>query len=304
MHLNDSASDDIILVINTGIPNMISIVIPLYNKQNVIKYTIESVIRQTLTDWECIVVDDGSTDSSSLIVNSFNDRRIKYFYKSNGGVSSARNYGAVHAKGDWVVFLDADDVLVEDCLEAFSECGEIDGIDIVAGNFFVVKGDKRIVHNSFSHVGETSNPFREFFKKKLYMRPGSFMIRRSVAIQIPYNLRFSRYEDLEVQINYMLCCRIFVLNKPVMEYKTDTCELSISRNNFSGDYLSYLELPSKDFWSRMVIYRLMYVALRNYWNVPSVRKQYIKFLPMIIFSSIVNVIITIWNNLKYIINKL
>ena len=72
---------------------MISVVLPLFNKEQTVKKTIESVLKQSFKEFELIVIDDGSTDQSFEIVNSFNDERIKLFKKNNGGVSSTRNYG-------------------------------------------------------------------------------------------------------------------------------------------------------------------------------------------------------------------
>lgn len=89
---------------------MISVVIPLYNKEKSIKSTLESVLEQTYTDYEIVVVDDGSTDNSVNVVNEFSDCRIRLIRKVNGGVSSARNEGILAAKGEYIAFLDGDDL--------------------------------------------------------------------------------------------------------------------------------------------------------------------------------------------------
>ncbi len=90
---------------------MISIIIPLYNAARFIAETLQSVQAQTYTDWECIVVDDGSTDNGAEIVLRMAqaDTRICYVYQSNAGPSAARNHGLRLAKGDYIQFLDADD---------------------------------------------------------------------------------------------------------------------------------------------------------------------------------------------------
>lgn len=88
---------------------MISVVIPLYNKATSISSTLECVLNQTLTDWEVVVVDDGSTDDSANIVSSMDDTRIRLIRQPNAGVSAARNRGAIEAEGDFIAFLDADD---------------------------------------------------------------------------------------------------------------------------------------------------------------------------------------------------
>ncbi len=89
---------------------MFSVVIPLYNKSESIAVTLQSVIEQSFTNFEVIVVDDGSTDDSVSIVKQIKDNRIRIIKKQNGGVSSARNVGIENAKFEYIAFLDADDI--------------------------------------------------------------------------------------------------------------------------------------------------------------------------------------------------
>ena len=90
---------------------MITIIIPLYNAARFIEETLHSVQAQTYTDWECIIVDDGSTDGGASVVQRIarEDARIHYVYQTNAGPSAARNHGLRLAKGDYIQFLDADD---------------------------------------------------------------------------------------------------------------------------------------------------------------------------------------------------
>ena len=98
---------------------MISVVIPLYNKEKSITTTLESVLAQTYTDYEVVVVDDGSTDSSAEVVRSMmaKSNKIRLIQKPNGGVCSARNRGILEAKGYYIALLDGDDIWDKDFLK-------------------------------------------------------------------------------------------------------------------------------------------------------------------------------------------
>jgi glycosyltransferase involved in cell wall biosynthesis len=96
----------------------VSVIIPTYNRANLINKAIQSVLDQTYTDFEIIVVDDGSTDNTENVVKGFQDERIRYMYhKKNMGVSSARNTGIISAKGVFISFQDSDDVWLPKKLE-------------------------------------------------------------------------------------------------------------------------------------------------------------------------------------------
>ena len=89
----------------------ISIIIPIYKVEKYIRECLDSILNQTFTDWEALLIDDGSPDNSGVICDEYaaKDNRFKVFHKENGGVSSARNLGLEKATGEWVTFIDADD---------------------------------------------------------------------------------------------------------------------------------------------------------------------------------------------------
>ena len=83
----------------------VSVILPTYNRKNELKASIDSVLNQTYTDYELIIVDDGSTDDTYNHISKYlSDDRIRYYYKQNGGVSSARNYGISKANGEYIAF--------------------------------------------------------------------------------------------------------------------------------------------------------------------------------------------------------
>jgi len=96
-----------------------TVVIPSYNRSHIVGRAIESVLNQSYSDFEIIVVDDGSTDNTKEVVCQYMDSRIHYFFQENSGVSAARNTGSKLAKGDYLVFLDSDDYVNDNWLKDF-----------------------------------------------------------------------------------------------------------------------------------------------------------------------------------------
>ncbi len=111
---------------------LISIVVPVYNVELYLEKCIASILKQTYSELEVIIVDDGSTDGSGAICDKYQkmDGRISVYHKKNGGASSARNLGLSHAKGEFIGFVDGDDFIAEDMYESMLEAMEED-VDIV-----------------------------------------------------------------------------------------------------------------------------------------------------------------------------
>lgn len=119
----------------------ISIIIPVYNTEKYLNACLESIKEQTFDDFEAIIVDDGSTDSSYETAKKFSDtdKRFKVFRTENGGVSKARNYALEKACGKYATFVDSDDELYKTALETLYRAAEENDADISAGTVTVVK---------------------------------------------------------------------------------------------------------------------------------------------------------------------
>lgn len=102
---------------------MISIIVPVYNAERWLRRCVDSILAQTHTDFELMLVDDGSTDASGAICDEYGSRdsRVRVFHKPNGGVSSARNLGLDNARGEWISFVDSDDEIRN--INTFTEAG-------------------------------------------------------------------------------------------------------------------------------------------------------------------------------------
>lgn len=133
----------------------VTVVVPFYNVQDCLKRCIDSVLNQSFTSFEIILVDDGSTDDSSSVGRLMCgvDSRIRYYYKKNGGVSSARNAGLSLAVGKYVMFIDADDTISENALDALYSAAEINDADIVYGKYCIASKEglsvrQKLIDNS------------------------------------------------------------------------------------------------------------------------------------------------------------
>lgn len=117
---------------------MISVIMPTYNRADAIQRAIESVINQTYRDYELLIIDDGSTDGTEIRVRKMDDKRIRYFrYCKNRGANYARNYGMKHAEGEFVAFLDSDNIWKENFLECRMTEMERHRVDFVFGRIEV-----------------------------------------------------------------------------------------------------------------------------------------------------------------------
>lgn len=165
---------------------MISIIIPLYNKEHCIRETLFSVLSQSYKDFEIVIVNDGSKDSSKEVVESIEDSRIRLINKENEGVSKARNRGIKEAKGEWVFFLDADDLMSEGCLQALVDLGnQYPQAKILSGNFITQKEDKEIKSSTINERCLISNPYELIWKEKWHFRLGSFMAKSEILPLFP-----------------------------------------------------------------------------------------------------------------------
>lgn len=129
--------------------DLISIIVPMYNAEKFIGRCIKSVINQTVSNWELLLIDDGSTDyTANICKNYIRDNRIHLFNKKNSGVSDTRNLGIAQSKGNWITFLDADDELEKDYIENSTKIIKQNNLDIIIGEINSSLGQKYLIKDN------------------------------------------------------------------------------------------------------------------------------------------------------------
>ncbi len=173
----------------------VSVIVPVYNVEKYLKRCINSILNQTLQDIEIIFVDDGSTDSSKIIIEeklNLYREKIKYYYKENGGLSSARNYGIPYARGEYIAFLDSDDYIEPTMYEEMYNVAKKENSDMVECDFIWEYPDKQKYD-----CGQIYNDKKEALEKARVVAWNK-LIKREILekekIEFPFGLR---YEDVE-----------------------------------------------------------------------------------------------------------
>lgn len=115
-----------------------SIIVPVYNVAPYLRECLDSVLAQTYPNWECLCVNDGSTDDSGAILDEYalRDPRFRVFHKKNGGVALARQFGLGRVQGEWLVWLDSDDIALPNFLMAFQQCIACHDVDLVLTDYY------------------------------------------------------------------------------------------------------------------------------------------------------------------------
>ena len=131
----------------------LSIIIPIYNTRSYLPRCLDSILSQSYTDFELLLVDDGSTDTSGAICEAYaqKDTRIKVFHKENGGICAARNTGLDHAQGEWIYQMDSDDELIPDGLQTLMDCISED-VDVVMGGYEQYDLDGNLIETEKDHA--------------------------------------------------------------------------------------------------------------------------------------------------------
>lgn len=221
----------------------VSVIIPTYNRCRLVKEAIKSVLAQSFTDLEILVIDDGSTDDTAGMVKAVNDERCRYLYKPNGGAASARNMGLTNACGEFVAFLDSDDLWPKEYLEVMvpslqnaSDYGlAYCGITQVYPDGRIFKG-YRVKHCKSGWITES-------LFKKFYVGCQISVIRRHLLKDFYFNESFKIMDDVDFFLRLSLRTKFLFVPGVLITRRLQTDSLSqlAGKNRIDLDKITILE---------------------------------------------------------------
>jgi len=228
----------------------ISIVIPAFNVENQLHKCLDSVLNQSFTDWELILVDDGSTDETPKIADEYasKDARICVIHKKNGGVSSARNLGLEKVKGKWVTFIDSDDFIESSFFETFVNRFDEKMFELFMGDVEQIS----LEDQSFVEYGlrTTVCSLKEAIQNDRILRSGDLHAKmfnvdiiKNNSMSFEKKIHYS--EDRLFFDTYLLYVSYVALDSTICyNYRRMGNGLSYKLNDFESEYLCYKKLKS------------------------------------------------------------
>jgi glycosyltransferase involved in cell wall biosynthesis len=271
---------------------LVSVIIPAYNAARYIEDTLASVIAQTIQDIEIIVVNDGSTDKTKEILDRIAsaDIRINPIHKSNSGVSDTRNIGMKQAKGQYLAFLDADDIWQPNKLEI-----QINALKIHGSNWCITDCDTmdefgNILNNNISKMPKCKSHFEELLTWNTESFVGvmsSLVIDRAFSDGIRFNAAISSPADRDFVIHLARKSNVLYIPESLWQYRILTNSMSRNSSKVADDMLKMYEDYTDDFYGTKklkhhALYRVNYICYRTYLKNKELQKGLLSFLNYLI----------------------
>ena len=284
----------------------VSVVVPVYNAEKYLRQCLDSILSQSFSDWECILVDDGSGDGSAQICDEYanKDARFRTFHQENAGVSSARNFGIEKASGEYLVFLDSDDFLENNCLENLLDRKFIPDLTVFAfskvqdGNVIGIKKLQTIFSDNPEQVKEILLSMKvNSYTSDAFCFPWNKLFRLTLIkdndVKFPLDIHLR--EDEIFMYRYLNVCRsLEILSEPLHFYRITQSGLTYRKRPYEEDlklaeYIlteTKLMQTSKEFASIQVIRALLY-HFSAFMNAESKmgKKEILKKMKLIYSSS-------------------
>lgn len=244
---------------------MISIIIPTFNRENLIQKAVKSVLEQTYQDIEVIVVDDGSTDHTAEKVEEIQDKRVRYLkLEKNGGACRARNKGAEIARGKYLAFQDSDDIWHKNKLEKQIQFLENGGYDFVfCGMTRIMLGDES---KRYYYPNEPLDPEKSIFYQFLYLnRVGTqtILCKTECFEKIRFDESLRRFQDWDLALQAAKNYRVGYLKESLVDSFIQMDSISQSKKANSQAWRMIYKKYQKEIDSKTIIKAKYYFRMGN-----------------------------------------
>lgn len=226
----------------------VSVVMPSYNAARFVTAAVDSVLAQTFQDFEILVVDDGSTDNTREVLEKYSSPKVRYLYKKNGGVSSARNFGIENARGKYIAFLDADDLWLPEKLEK-----QVDLLEENEDIGLCYTGAEKVSEDLTPKGFIDAIPYKDSCEKLLLTMNiivlSSSIVRRSVILKTTgFDSQFSTCADKEFWLRLSLITRFAPISDYLVMYRDVNSSMSsnplASKRDTLGVLNKFFTLPN------------------------------------------------------------
>ncbi|QDP41275.1 glycosyltransferase [Radiobacillus deserti] len=208
---------------------MISVIMPVYNASPYLKESIDSILNQTEPNFELIIVNDGSTDNSEEIILGYKDSRIAYYKQKNSGGAAARNLAFEKAKGDFIVFQDADDVSLLNRFELLKRQFISDEIGFVHSDMLLIDDKGKTLGYWQARQVDPKTTLRHFLKKGTAFNNASIMLRKDL-IKSYYDVNLKIGEDTDFITSFAFKWHSIHVDRPLLLYRRHTNNVSTESN--------------------------------------------------------------------------
>lgn len=269
---------------------LFSVIIPLYNKEKYIQNTLNCVFNQSFSNFEVILVNDGSTDRSLAVLEEFSDDRLKIIHQQNQGVSVARNTGMGNAKADYICFLDADDVWKPNHLQAFYDTiTKFPDAKMYCNRYVTQISKNTFINNKFIDIDENYEGYiTDFFKSSLINRvalTSAVCINKDIFNEIGgFDPTLKSDQDLDYWIKITLKYKIALTAENTMIYNFINANKSLSKDqskfNKLTDLNQYVEIEKNNESLKLFldVYRIEYGLNYHILGLKEQSLEYLKYV--------------------------
>jgi len=265
---------------------LVSVIIPTYNRAHLIGETLDSVLAQTYQNWECIIVDDGSSDNTDDVVGEYvnKDARFKYYHRPEEhlpGGNGARNYGFKMSKGDYIQWFDSDDLMVAEKLELKVKAMLENDVDFVVSKHRYFKAPENIKSYTSKFRAEDVN-FESFTTTYISWITDDFMVKSNIAVRLSFNEELKSGQEYNYIAKLLLITNnLFVLDNLLVNRRYAEDSIGVVRRKSEADYLkttfenqwiTFIEVYPLSASNKRFGSKILLKCIRAYLEVSSIKK--------------------------------